>query len=364
MIYILAAILIFGVLIAVHEWGHFIAARLCGVTVHEFSIGMGPALVQRERPGREPGEPGEPGTRYTLRLLPIGGYCLLEGEEEESDNPRALNNQGFWKKVFIFAAGAAMNFLVGFLMILCLYASAAGFRTAEITGFYPDCPYQGAEGLQTGDVIRRVDGHAIWLFSDLDVYLSRSNGRTVDLVVERAGRQVELPDFPFAVREYTQENGETFRGYGLYFAGVEKATWAVKLRVSWYNALDMVRLIWMGLGDLFTGAAGVQDMSGPVGIVSAISEVGEQSKSVRDAVENIVYFGALIAVNLAVMNLLPIPAVDGGKIFFLVINALAMLLFKRQIPPKYENFIHAAGFVLLMGLMLVVTFQDIWKLAR
>ena len=140
-IYILAAILIFGILIAVHEWGHFIAARLCGVTVHEFAIGMGPALYQKEKKG----------TKYAIRLLPIGGYCALEGEEDDSDDPHSLNNQGFWKKVLIFAAGAAMNFLVGFLIILCIYSTAQAFRTTEITGFFDGCPYQGEEGLQVGD---------------------------------------------------------------------------------------------------------------------------------------------------------------------------------------------------------------------
>ena len=352
MIYVIAAIVIFGVLIAVHEWGHFIAARLCGVTVHEFSIGMGPAIYQKEKKG----------TKYAIRILPIGGYCAMEGEEEESDDPHSLNNQGFWKKVFIFAAGAAMNFIVGFLIILCLYSTAEAFRTAEITGFYENCPYQGEEGLQMGDVLYSIDGHRIYLYSDISIYLSRGNGSTFDLVVLRDGEKVYLNDFPMVPLDYTLEDGTTFHGYGLSFGGVEEATLLAKLRVSWYNAIDFVRLIWMSLGDLGTGAIGMESMSGPVGIVSTITEVGEQSKTLRIAVENIAYIAALIAVNLAVMNLLPIPALDGCKIFFLVINAVAMLLFRRQIPAKYENYIHAAGLVLLMGLMLVVTFQDVWRL--
>ena len=354
MIYILAAVLIFGVLIAVHEWGHYIAARICGVTVHEFAIGMGPKLYHKEKNG----------CLYTLRLLPIGGYCTLEGEEEESDDPHSLNNQGFWKKVLIFAAGAGMNFVAGFLIILLLYANAAGFRTAEITGFYEGCPYEGSDGLQAGDIIYSIDGHRIYLFSDISLFLSRGNGETFDLVVLRDGEKVTLNDFPMTPLEYTEDDGTTFTGYGLRLAGVEEATLGAKLRVSWYNAIDFVRLIWISLGDLVTGAAGMEDLSGPVGIVSAISTVGEQSATVLDAVYNIAYLGAMIAVNLAVMNLLPIPALDGGKIFFLLVNAVVMLVAKRQIPPKYENYIHAAGFVLLMGLMLVVTFQDVFRLFR
>ena len=351
-LYILAAILIFGILIAVHEWGHFIAARLCGVTVHEFAIGMGPALYQREKKG----------TKYAIRLLPIGGYCALEGEEDDSDDPHSLNNQGFWKKVLIFAAGAAMNFLVGFLIILCIYSTAQAFRTTEITGFFDGCPYQGEEGLQVGDAFYRIDGHRIYLFSDISTYLARGNGQTFDLVVIRDGEKVHLEDFPMTVQEYTQEDGTPFTGYGFYLNGAEPATLWAKLRVSWYNAIDFVRLIWMSLGDLITGRAGMQDLSGPVGIVSTITQVGEQSASLLEALENIAYFGALIAVNLAVMNLLPIPALDGGKIFFLAINALCMLVAKRQIPPKYENYIHAACFALLMLLMLAVTFQDVFRL--
>ena len=353
-VYILAAILIFGILIAVHEWGHFIAARLCGVTVHEFAIGMGPALYQKEKKG----------TKYAIRLLPIGGYCALEGEEDDSDDPHSLNNQGFWKKVLIFSAGAAMNFLVGFLIILCIYSTAQAFRTTEITGFFDGCPYQGEEGLQVGDAFYRIDGHRIYLFSDISTYLARGNGQTFDLVVIRDGEKVHLEDFPMTVQEYTQEDGTPFTGYGFYLNGAEPATLWAKLRVSWYNAIDFVRLIWMSLGDLITGRAGMQDLSGPVGIVSTITQVGEQSASLLEALENIAYFGALIAVNLAVMNLLPIPALDGGKIFFLAINALCMLVAKRQIPPKYENYIHAAGFALLMLLMLAVTFQDVFRLLQ
>jgi len=354
MIYVLAAILIFGILIAVHELGHFLAARACGVTVHEFAIGMGPAIYQKEKNG----------TRYAIRILPIGGYCAMEGEEEESDDPHSLNSQGFWKKALIFAAGALMNFVVGFLIILCLYSSAPAFRTTEITAFHDDCPYQSEDGLMLGDRIYSIDGHRIYLFSDLNLYFNRGDGTGYDLVVLRDGEKVYLNDFPMVPLEYVQKDGTVFTGFGLTFGGREEATIGTKIRVSWYNSIDFVRMIWMSLGDLLTGAAGMEDLSGPVGIVSTITEVGQQSATVRDAVENIAYFAALIAINLAVMNLLPIPALDGCKILFLVVNTAAMLLLKRQIPAKYENYIHAAGFVLLMGLMAVVLFNDVWKLLR
>ena len=162
-------------------------------------------------------------------------------------------------------------------------------------------------------------------------------------------------------REYTSADGGTYTGLGITF-GTEEATFGKRIAYSWNNAIDFVRLVRLSIQMLISGEAGVKDLSGPVGIVSTMTEVGEQSATVRDAVENIAYFAALIAVNLAVMNLLPLPALDGGKIFFLVINTVAMLLFKRQIPAKYENYIHFAGLILLLGLMLVITFQDVWKL--
>ena len=353
MVYILAAILVFGVLIAVHELGHFMAAKACGVRVNEFSIGMGPALWKKQK--------GE--TQYSLRLFPVGGFCAMEGEEEDSDDPAALNNQGFWAKLLIFAAGAAMNFIAGLLIILALYAGAKAFYEPVITGFADGCPLESAEGLQTGDRLLRIDGERVYMYSDVRLLLGLNKTGVFDLVVERNGEKVTLTDFPMSPQTYTGQNGESYTSYGLYF-GAEEATLGRKLSYTWNNAVDFVRMVRLSLQMLVTGEAGVKDLSGPVGIVSTMTQVGEQSGSTRAAVENIAYLAALIAVNLAVMNLLPLPALDGGKIFFLVINAIGMLLFKKQIPAKYENYIHFAGLVLLLALMAVITFSDVWKLVH
>ena len=353
MVYILAAILVFGVLIAVHELGHFMAAKACGVRVNEFSIGMGPALWKKQK--------GE--TQYSLRLFPVGGFCAMEGEEEDSDDPAALNNQGFWAKLLIFAAGAAMNFIAGLLIILALYAGAKAFYEPVITGFADGCPLESTEGLQTGDRLLRIDGERVYMYSDVRLLLGLNKTGVFDLVVERNGEKVTLTDFPMSPQTYTGQNGESYTSYGLYF-GAEEATLGRKLSYTWNNAVDFVRMVRLSLQMLVTGEAGVKDLSGPVGIVSTMTQVGEQSGSARAAVENIAYLAALIAVNLAVMNLLPLPALDGGKIFFLVINAVGMLLFKKQIPAKYENYIHFAGLVLLLALMAVITFSDVWKLVH
>ena len=351
MVYILAAILVFGVLIAVHELGHFMAAKACGVRVNEFSIGMGPTLWKKQK--------GE--TQYSLRLFPVGGFCAMEGEEEDSDDPTALNNQGFWAKLLIFAAGAAMNFIAGLLIILVLYADAQAFYVPVVAGFADGCPLESADGLQEGDRLLRIDGEKVYVYSDISLLMGLNKTGAFDLQIERNGEIITLRDFTMERREYTDQNGKAYTGYGLYF-GAEEATLGRKLSYSWNNAMDFARLVRLSLQMLVTGQAGVKDLSGPVGIVSTMTQVGEQAATTRAAVENIAYLAALIAVNLAVMNLLPLPALDGGKIFFLVINAVSMQLFKKQIPAKYENYIHFAGLILLLALMAVITFSDVWKL--
>ena len=352
MVYVLAAILIFGILIAVHELGHFLAAKACGVRVNEFAIGMGPAIFKKTK--------GE--TTYALRVLPVGGFCAMEGEEEDSEDPRGLNNQGFWQKLLIFAAGAGMNFVTALLVMLVLYAGAKGFYTTTITGFAEGCPLQSETGLQVGDRLLEIDGEKIYVYSDLGMLLDLNTDGTFDLVVERNGEEVTLQDFPMQLGEYEDQKGGTYVGYGLFFGAVEEATFFSRIKYSWNNTIDFVRMVRISLGMLFRGDAGVQDLSGPVGIVSTITEVGQQAESTSAAVENIAYLAAMIAANLAVMNLLPLPALDGGKIFFLVVNQISLLLFKKQIPAKFENYVHVAGFILLMLLTAFIMFNDIWKI--
>ena len=352
-LYIIAALLLFGILIAVHELGHFLAAKACGVRVNEFAIGMGPTLWQKQK--------GE--TQYSLRAFPVGGFCAMEGEEEESDDPAALNNQGFWKKLLIFAAGAAMNFLAGLLIIFFLYLPAQGFYQPVLSGFADGCPLQGADGLQVGDRLVSIDGERVYVYSDVSLLLGLNNTGVFDLVVDRSGEKVRLDDFAMERQTYTDQSGNAYSGYGLFF-GAAEATFGDKLAYTWNNAVDFVRLVRLSLQMLVNGQAGLKDLSGPVGIVSTMVQVGEQSESTRAAVENIAYIGALVAVNLAVMNLLPLPALDGGRIFFLVVNAVAMLLFKKKISAKYENYIHFAGLVLLLALMVVLVFSDVGKLIR
>ena len=350
--YIILAILLFGILIAAHEWGHFIAARLCGVTVHEFSIGMGPLIWKKD---------GKKGTKFSLRALPIGGFCSLEGEEEESDDPHSLSNQGFWKKVLVFAAGAAMNFLVGVLIILILNFQAAGFLVPVASGCAPEFEAVNGAALLEGDQFYSINGSRIYLTSDIDLLLMLANRQPIDLVVLRDGEKVAFNNL--AVGTYSDSEGGTYQGYGFYrTAIVREATLGTRLQYTWYNTVDFVRTVWFSLQMLVNGSAGVSDLNGPVGIVSTINDVGNQSASVADALMNIVYFGAFISVNLSVMNLLPIPALDGGHILFLVVSTVSEKLFRRKIPMKYEAAINMVFLALLMGLMLFVTFNDVMRL--
>lgn len=352
-VYILAALLVFGVLIAVHELGHFLAAKACGVRVNEFSLGMGPVLWKKQR--------GD--TQYSLRAFPVGGFCAMEGEEEDSDDPAALNRQGFWKKLLIFAAGAAMNFLTGLVIIFFLYAGAQAFYTPTITGFADGCPLESADGLHTGDRIVSIDGERVYVFSDVSLLFSRNTTGVYDLTVERDGQKVQLNDLAMERRTYPGTDGEEYTGFGIYF-GIEKADWGVRLRHTWNNAVDFVRIVRLSLQMLVTGQAGLKDLSGPVGIVSTMAQVGQQSESAHAAVENIAYITALIAVNLAVMNLLPIPALDGGHILFLAVDTVSMALFRKKVPGKYAAAINTAGFVVLMGFILLITVKDVFQIFR
>ena len=352
MVYILIAILIFGVLIAVHEFGHFLAAKACGVRVNEFSIGMGPQLFHKTK--------GD--TEYSLRLLPIGGYCAMEGEDEDSDDDRALGRQVWWKKFIIFVAGAFMNFLTGLIIVICLYAGAQAFYTTEIVELNPDFPQQGEDGLMPGDTIYAINGERIYLKSDVSLIMGLGDTGTIDMTVLRDGKKL---DRTLTKQVYTDENGKEYEAYGFTYGGIVEATPLLRLQYSWYQTMDYVRIVRLSLQMLLSGAAGVNDLSGPVGIVSTITEVGKETEATEGfgaALENILFFAAMFAVNLAVMNLLPLPALDGGRIFFLIINAAAMLLFRKQIPAKYENYIHFAGLVLLLALMVVLVFSDVGKL--
>lgn len=347
--YIIIAIIIFGLLIAIHELGHFMAAKLCGVRVEEFSIGMGPALFKKQR--------GE--TLYALRILPIGGFCAMAGEDEESDDPRAFTNQGFWKKLVILCAGSFMNFVLGVVLILIMYAGAQAFVTTTIDHFVDGCPYEGTDAMQAGDTFYSIDGQHIYLVSDVSSILARGNG-VYDIVMLRDGEKVELKDFALTTRVY-EDYADGEPRYGFILATTE-ATFGAKLEYTWNTSVVFARWVWVGLKDLVNGSVGLEDMSGPVGIVDMMNEVGQQAESAKAAADNLLYISAFIAINLAIMNMLPIPALDGGRVFLMIVTVIIEGVSRKKLDPKYEGYIHLGGMVLLLGLMALVMYNDIAKL--
>ena len=346
-VYVLLAILIVGVLIAIHELGHFLVAKACGVRVDEFAIGMGPAIFKRQR--------GE--TLYSLRCVPIGGYCAMAGEDEASNDPRAFTNQAAWKRVLILAAGSFMNFLLGLVIVIALFSNATAFRAPVLDGFMEGCPYQSEEGLHEGDRFYKIDGHRIYQYYDVSDYLVKGDG-THDIVVVRDGKKLSIDDFTLVPIEY---EGYENKMYGFYF-GNDEATVGNKLLYSWNTTMEFGRWVWAGLSQLVSGDVGVKDLSGPVGIVDMMAETGEQAESAADAVYNILYLGAFIAVNLALMNMLPIPALDGGRIFLLLVTWVIETVSHKRLNPQYEGYIHAAGMVLLLALMAFVMLNDIVRI--
>ncbi len=340
---ILFAILLFSFLIFIHELGHFVAAKLSGVQVNEFSMFMGPAIWKKQI--------GE--TLYSLRLIPIGGYCAMEGEDGGSDNPRSFHMAAWWKRLIILVAGAAMNFVAGLALLGIVYAPAEVFVTPVISLVEEGCSLAEGNGIQVGDRLVKLDGERIYVSSDFETILSINGGTTHDLVVERNGEQVLLEDVLLERRTFA--DGERF---GFSFTLVD-ATFPEKVSFVWNSAMDNARMVRLSLKMLISGQAGLSDMSGPVGIVQMMSETAESSPTKLDALLNMIYFGAFIAINLAVMNLLPIPALDGGRVVGLLITTAVEAVTRKKIDPKYEGYLHAAGMILLLGLMAVILLKDI-----
>ena len=350
---VLFAILLFSMLIFVHELGHFLTAKLSGVQVNEFSMFMGPTLWSKKI--------GE--TQYSVRLIPVGGYCAMEGDDEDSDNPRSFGRAAWWKRVLILAAGAAMNFLVGVLLMVIIYLPAKQVVVPVISGFESFSTVNGADGLQVGDKILELDGEKIYVQSDFSMLLRLNPGETHDLVVLRDGQKVALKDFRMETHTVTDDSGVTRQLYGMNFT-VESLNLSGKLQYAWNQSLDTARLVRLSLQMLLSGKAGIGDMTGPVGIVQQMAVVADESASRLDALMNMLYFGGFIAINLAVMNLLPIPALDGGRIVGVVITTAVEAVTRKKINPKYEGYLHGAGMILLMALMAVIMFKDIFMLFR
>lgn len=350
---ILFAILLFSLLIFVHELGHFLVAKLSKVQVNEFSMFMGPAIWKKQI--------GE--TLYSVRCIPIGGYCAMEGEDGDTDSPRSFQKAAWWKRLLILVAGAAMNFIAGLLLLGIFFGGEKQFILPEVSLIEEGCALAGEHGIQVGDRILEVDGEKVYVYSDFSLILELNGGDVHDLLLQRNGEKIFLDDFKMEMREFPNEDGTTGLRYGFSFSLVD-ATFRQKVDYIWNSARDIVRMVRLSLKMLFNGQAGLKDLGGPVMIVQQMSEVAEESANAYYAILNLIYFGAFIAINLAVMNLLPIPALDGGRVVGLLITTAVEAVTRKKINPKYEGYLHGAGMVLLLILMAVIMFKDIFVWIR
>lgn len=345
---IIFAILLFSVLIFVHELGHFLAAKASGVRVNEFSMFMGPAIFKKQV--------GE--TLYSIRCIPIGGYCAMEGEDEASDDPRSFHSTAWWKRFIILVAGAAMNFVTGVLIFVIVFLPVQQIAVPVIGDFEEGCTLNGEGGLRVGDEILEVDGEKIYVQSNFSTILYLNGGNVHDLVIRRDGQKIVMDDFLMEKHEFLNEDGTTSMRYGFSFTAKDVGVWD-KILYAWNTTFDSVRNVRLSLQMLLSGKAGIADLSGPVGIVDLMSDVADTSPSALDAVLNMLWFGGFLAVNLAVMNLLPLPALDGGRVVALLLTTAIEAVTRKKIDPKYEGYIHGAGMVLLLALMAIIMFKDI-----
>ena len=437
---IVIGILLFELIIFFHEGGHFITAKKSGVKVNEFALGMGPKLFSFTK--------GE--TTYSFRLFPIGGYCAMEGEDQDSDNPRAFNNAKIWKRMIIIIAGAVMNILLGFVLMFIIVAQQPTFASTTVDVFQPNS-YTANSGLQEGDQIIKLNNYDIWNYRDFafamgtmkcvevdgdslniykedctneltSLYLSitsdtslsedklisineqfqkncseinkvttkedankaleqgykdlnklvgiteytipkieiketRQRFRT-DVTVIRDGEQVELKDVDFFTTLNPETNKPEIR-WDFFVKPIEK-NFSTVITETCSQTVSVARMVWASLAGLVTGQFGFNEVSGPVGITNAITQVAAEGleKSFIDAVNNIILVMVIITVNLGIFNMLPFPALDGGRFVLLLIEGI----FRKPIPRKIEAAINGAGLAILFLFMILVTFKDIWQI--
>ncbi len=383
-LYILLALFVFGLLVMIHELGHFLVARAFGVGIREFSIGMGPKIfswkgkkkweadgeaenrpvhvdenavfpMQMDENGnlveQPKKEPEERVTVYSLRALPIGGYVSMVGEDEESDSPASFEKKNVWKRIAIVLAGPVMNVLLGFILMLVLVLTTTNAKTGEIllisntVGEFQEGATSPSYGLAIGDTVTHVNGTRVHTGNELVYEVMNQGYEPIDLTVNRDGETVELYDviFPGMEAEGIAFGSADFKLY------VEKASFGTVMKHTFFRSVSTVKMIFDQLIDLITGRFGMNAVSGPIGITE---EMGNAAKSGFDT---FLYLVIVITVNLGVFNLLPIPALDGGRLLFLLIEAVM----RRPVNKQVEGYIHFAGMMLLFGLMIVVACKDI-----
>ena len=339
--YIVLAVFVFGLLIFIHELGHYLCARACGVGINEFAIGMGPKIFSWISK--------KTGTRYSVRALPIGGYVSMVGEDEESPRDDSLGNCSVWKRISIVIAGPLMNLLLGFLATVFMVTSVGELYGTQVD--YPDNGHvqiSDGSGLEDGDVILKVGRVRVHTRSELAYEIMRQGTEPVAMTVLRNGTKLTVEGVMFPTFE---EKGVLFGGIDFY-ADSQPLTLPGVVKHTLFRAISMVKMIVDSFVDLFAGKYGVETMSGPVGITQTMGEAAAGGLS------SFLYIFVLITMNLGVFNLLPVPALDGGRLLFLLIEAVT----RKPVNKTVESYIHLVGLLLLFGLIIFVTLNDILRL--
>ncbi|MBE6563898.1 MAG: site-2 protease family protein [Ruminococcaceae bacterium] len=336
---ILTALLVFGVLIFVHELGHYLTARLFHVRIKEFALGMGPKLFSHTSKKTD--------IAYSLRLLPFGGFVSMYGEDEESDDPNSLEKKPAWQRLIILAAGSFMNLLLGFVLVFLLVVLTPNLGSTEVREFV-DASTSVDYGLQVGDTVTKVNGKSVHIADQLAYEIMFAGNQPVDLTVVRKGETLVLCDVVFPT---ASESGMSM-GLVDFRVGLVDKTPLTVIKFTFYRSVAYVELIWRSLVYLVTGQIGFESVSGPVGVTSAIGTAAQSGLA------DLGFLCSIIALNLGIFNLLPLPALDGGRIVFILLEMIR----GKPIKQDTEGMIHFIGLALLMLLMVVVTFKDIFTL--
>ena len=305
--------------------------------VNEFAVGFGPKLFSKKR--------GE--TTYKINLIPFGGYCAMEGEDEGSADSRAFCNKAAWRRFVIVIMGALFNLILGFILVAVTLIPQNSFATTTVAAFNENAT-SDKTGLNVDDEILEVDGRTIFTTYDLSYSFTNVDDGKVDILVLRDGKEKLLKDVTFKTE---QQDGISFLSVDFKVYGKEK-TFLSFISETFNTTLSYCAVVWRSLIDLISGRYGISAMSGPVGTAAAIGNVAKQN------LMSLIPIMALITVNLGLFNLLPIPALDGGRLLFILIE----MIFRKPVPQKYESVVHTVGFVILIAFMLLITFKDIWAL--
>lgn len=340
---ILIAVLVFGFLIFIHEFGHYITARIFRVSIQEFSIGMGPRLLWYDSK--------KTGIRYSLSMFPIGGFVSMAGEMEETDDPNAFDKKPAWQRFIITAAGAAVNLVAGLLIMTIFAASASVPLGTTVVADFPETEYEvssSQSGLSVGDEILKIGGKRVRTPDEVSYEIMRRGTKPIDILVLREGQEVLLPDVTFPVLE---EQGQSFGAMDFRVYAKEK-TFGGTISYAFSKSVLTVRMVWESLFDLITGRYSFAAVSGPVGISGAIGDAASKGTA------PLLSLVALISINLGVMNLLPLPALDGGRLLTLTVEMVT----RKKLPTNIEGIINGVGLILLLGLSAVILVKDVIQL--